>query len=268
MNTEHKKPSKGWFSVIQYCPDLNRLEAANIGVLLFCPERGYLDSRVASDNSRIRKFFGKGVDLKQVDTFKKGVAERIANEQSRISDHEQLLDFVDRRANAIRISQPRSLRVTEPEQQLETLFAELVGGGTHKRSKSFKRRLSEVLEQPELLPKRVKSVAVKLPLDGTQLEIPYAFQNGRFNLIKPVSFQSENSRAAYQYAVEGEWIFDNADEQSGERQLIVAGYFRGKNDENKPRVKNILKRHNVKLYAEDELDDLAQEILATGKDVA
>ena len=36
------KPSKGYYSLIQYCPDLGRLEAANVGVLLFCPERGFL----------------------------------------------------------------------------------------------------------------------------------------------------------------------------------------------------------------------------------
>ena len=36
------KPSRGYYCIIQYCPDLGRLEAANIGVLLFCPDRGFL----------------------------------------------------------------------------------------------------------------------------------------------------------------------------------------------------------------------------------
>jgi len=29
---------KGYYSVVQYCRDRSRLEAANTGVLLFCPE--------------------------------------------------------------------------------------------------------------------------------------------------------------------------------------------------------------------------------------
>lgn len=33
---------KGYYSIIQYCPDLSRFEAANVGVLLFCPERAFL----------------------------------------------------------------------------------------------------------------------------------------------------------------------------------------------------------------------------------
>jgi len=28
-------PTRGYYCIIQYCPDLGRLEAANIGVLLF-----------------------------------------------------------------------------------------------------------------------------------------------------------------------------------------------------------------------------------------
>ena len=35
----------GYYSVIQYCPDRSRLEAANVGVLLFVPAGGYLRAR-------------------------------------------------------------------------------------------------------------------------------------------------------------------------------------------------------------------------------
>ena len=52
------KPEKGYYSVIQYCPDLGRFEAANMGVLLFCPESGFLKSLMSGNNSRIIKFFG------------------------------------------------------------------------------------------------------------------------------------------------------------------------------------------------------------------
>ena len=116
------KPNKGWFSIVQFCPDPNRLESANIGVLLFCPALGFLDVRIASDNQRIIKFFGaSGLDLALVNSFKKGLKERLQKERGNIVGHEQLLDFVDRRANQIRISTPRSIRVTAPEKQLDEL---------------------------------------------------------------------------------------------------------------------------------------------------
>jgi hypothetical protein len=130
------KPNKGWFSIVQFCPDPNRLESANIGVLLFCPELEFLDVRVASDNHRISKFFGPMKSDRQfVDSFKRGLVDRVQRERKRIVDHEQLLDFVDRRANLIRISPPRSIRVTEPDRQLDDLFTELVGeSARHKTS--------------------------------------------------------------------------------------------------------------------------------------
>jgi len=37
--------TKGYYSIIQYCPDPSRLEAVNIGVALFCPELRFLRAR-------------------------------------------------------------------------------------------------------------------------------------------------------------------------------------------------------------------------------
>ena len=52
---------KGYYSIIQYCPDLSRLEAANIGVLLFCPEVRFIRAKTSAGNDRIRRFFGTDI---------------------------------------------------------------------------------------------------------------------------------------------------------------------------------------------------------------
>jgi hypothetical protein len=118
---------KGWYSIVQFCPDPSRLEFANIGVLLFCPALKFLEVRIAEDNRRIKKFFGsERFDFDSINLFKAGLKERLGKERENIVDHEQLLDFVDRRANQIRISPPRSIRVMSPEVELDELFVELV----------------------------------------------------------------------------------------------------------------------------------------------
>ncbi len=261
------KPNTGWFSIVQYCPDANRLESANIGALLFCPALKFLDVRIASDNQRIIKFFGsKSLDLTVVNSFKKGLKERLRKEHEQILDHEQLLDFVDRRANQIRISPPRAIRVTDPEKQLDDLFAELVGGSS-RHEPGVRDRLAESLEQPALRPKLYKSVPINIPIDGRQLQVPYAFQNGRFNLIQPVRFQSDNPlQTAYRYAVEGDSIYETEHDEFGKLKLLVVGSFRSKSDENKPIVNRVLENHHVSLYSMDEVDKLVHEILTTGKD--
>ncbi|MEQ8790698.1 MAG: DUF3037 domain-containing protein [Pirellulaceae bacterium] len=261
------KPHKGWFSIVQFCPDPNRLEAANIGVLLFCPSLDFLKVRMASDNRRITKFFGsKDFDLAMVNSFKRGLEERLRREQVRVLDCEQLVDFVDRRANQIRISPPRSIRVTETERQLDELFAQLVGGQIGRRETGVKDLLAKSMAQPALKPKLYTSVPITVPIDGRQLHVPYAFQNGRFNLIHPVRFQAENPlQTAYRYAVEGDSIYETEHEKFGKLRLLVVGSFRSKLDENKQLVNRVLSNHHVTLFAADELDELVDEILVTGK---
>ena len=70
--------SKGYYSLIQYCPDLARLEAANIGVILFCPERGFLRAKTAQGNDRIRRFFGsQDNDWTQINAVKNAIINRL-----------------------------------------------------------------------------------------------------------------------------------------------------------------------------------------------
>ena len=75
------KPAKGYYSIIQYCPDLSRLEAANIGVLLFYPERQFLEARMERGHGRVQKLFGsEGHDWSRIESFKRTVDERLQTE--------------------------------------------------------------------------------------------------------------------------------------------------------------------------------------------
>jgi DUF3037 family protein len=121
-------PSTGYYSLIQYCPDLGRLEAANVGVLLFCPERYFLKALTIRNNGRIIRFFGsEGHDWIRINTFKKGLEDRIALEGAEVRTVEQLEKFIAQRANLLQITPPRPMKVTDPEQDLKDLFRELLG---------------------------------------------------------------------------------------------------------------------------------------------
>jgi len=49
--------SKGYFSLVQYCPDVARQEAVNVGVVLLCPEQKFIGVKITPGNQRIRRFF-------------------------------------------------------------------------------------------------------------------------------------------------------------------------------------------------------------------
>jgi hypothetical protein len=227
-------PSRGHYCIIPYCPDLGRLEAANIGVLLFCPDRGFLKARTSSDNSRIRHFFGDhGHDWHRINSFKTGIEDRLVVEKGEIQTLEALEGFIARRANLIQIAPPRSIKVHDLEKDLDQLFDELVGGQPRvNRGPSLKRFLDQKFAADELSRKIKTGIRVTVPISDRQMEVPYGFQNGRFNLIQPARFQATNPQqakiTACRYAVEGQSLYESPDSRLGPLQLVVLGQFGAK----------------------------------------
>jgi hypothetical protein len=266
------KPAKGYYSLIQYCPDLSRLEAANIGVLLFCPDKLFLQARTVRGNKRIQKFFGKeGHDWDRIDSFKIGLEERLAKENGEIKTLEDLERFSALRANELQITPPRPMRVEDPKKDLEALFQELVGGQHRKQAPTgFRQYLDQKLKTPTLQQKLVRDVKVKVPVLNRQIDVPYGFQNGRFNLIQPARFRGESlsqaETTACKYAIEGRSLFEHPDHKFGDLQLIIVGEFGDHPGDKKVAVERILKENKVRLYAANELDNLVDEIKTTAKD--
>ena len=268
------KPSKGYYSLIQYCPDLSRLEAANIGVVLFCPEKHFLKARTARANRRIQQVFGRaGHDWSQIDSFKIGIEERIEVENGKIRTLEDLEQFIATRANLIQITPPRPMRVTDPGKDLDELYKELVGGARRKeKTRSFRQFLSEQFAEAGVAKKLKKDIRVVVPLLERELEVPFGFQNGRFNLVQPARFRGSNrvslEDTACRYAIEGESLYKNPHRSLGELQLIVVGEFGAVQNESKAIVRKILDTHKVRFFPENELDVLIEEIRTTAKDTS
>jgi Protein of unknown function (DUF3037) len=267
------KPTRGYYCIIQFCPDLGRLEAANVGVLLFCPDLGFLRARTSNDNARIRHFFGdEGHDWARINSFKAGIEERLEVERGEIRTLEALETFIARRANLIQVSQPRPMKVTDPEKDLDQLFKDLVGGQARpERGPSLKRLLGQKFNTAGLEKKIKSDIMVTVPISDRQIEIPYGFQNGRFNLIQVAGFQAKDTEhaklTACRYAVEGESLYEHPDPQFGELQLILVGKFGSKQSESHSGVERILKAHHVRLYSATEVDRLVDEIKQTAKDL-
>jgi len=122
--------AKGHYSLIQYCPDLSRLEAANVGVLLFCPERRFIQARVSHKNDRVRRFFGSGGwDGAQLNALRDSVVRRLEVERDSFRSVDDLQRFVALQANELQLTAPRPVKVFEPEEDLAKLFHELVDEG-------------------------------------------------------------------------------------------------------------------------------------------
>jgi len=259
------KPQKGYYSIVQY-------EAANIGVLLFCPESGFLKILTSANNGRIIRFFGSaGHDWKRINTIKSGLQDRLDNEGIRTVD--ELQHFVATRANSLQLTPPLPVKVQDPEKELRELFHEIVGEPAKRTQKtSLKKLLREKFDLAGLENKVIANVTVDVPVTGQEIEIPFGFQNGRFNLISPVRFGAadpqQSFRTACRFAVEGRSIYDHADKELGNLQLVVVGQFRPNDDLSPKLVRRVFAESAVKLYSADEIPTLIEDIRRTGKDIA
>ncbi len=267
------KPTKGYYSLIQFCPDQARLEAANVGVVLFCPELNALEVRIAGDNSRIQRFFGKrAFDWSRVNSYKQGIKERLEIEGKDFRNVEDLKAFGQRRGNSLQLTIPRPFTVRDPHKDIEELFDEVVGERKQTPAvKGFRKRITDQLLKAKLGPKLKQDIAIEVPSLRREIEFPFGYMNGRFNLIQPVSFQASNPdqvrRTASSHAIEGLALYEHPHKTFGALELVVVGQFRTNENEVREDVRRILQQGRVKLYATNEVDELITEIRVHGREL-
>lgn len=274
MTTPMNQPTKGYFCLVQYCPDLARQEVANVGVLLFSPEHDFLEARLVTGNQRVRRFFGEHADhVLHINSMKSALTERLRVEKKAFRNLEDLILFVETRANRIVLTPPKAVRVVDPGKDLDGLFATLVAEPAKLEfalaDMPLRQRLDQVLVSPDLASKVRTSIRVQVPVLKREVEMPFGFQNGRFNLIQPASFTQASITkvrdAACRFAVEGDSLFQYRDPTLGELQLVVVADFQRTGNEGAAAVKEMFQEYQVKLYTPDTLGDLEQEIRLHGK---
>lgn len=267
------KPQKGYYSVIQYCPDLSRFEAVNIGVLLFCPDSGFLKARIGLHRNRISHVFGKdGHDWERLKAVKQSLQKRFNNENSEFRSIDDLQHFITTRANQIQLTPPKFIKVFNPVKDLDELYEKMAGGpSSTPRGPVLRTLLARELDRPELASKVVSNVKVEVPILNKEVEMPFGYQNGRFNLITPVGFSKQNHEEAFakasRWAIEGQLIFNAPDPRLGKLQLVVVGQFGENRSSTAETVQRMFDRYQVKLFPFERVDSLIQEIITTGKDL-
>ena len=271
-------PTKAYYCLVQYCPDLARAEAANVGIVLFSPALGFLRARVSDNNHRIIKFFGRETDNYQhLNAMKSALVQRIEIEKAEFGTLENLQHFVHTRANKIILTEPRPMKLTHnPEVELEALFAELVEHPikdlTVRAELTLRKRLDNVLGDAALNNYLRRDLEFQIPTLTESLTVPYGFQNGRFNLIQPIEFEQQKRgniiNAACKHAIEGNYIYKNPDQRFGEMQLCVVADFTEGTKDMAAKVETIFQEYHVRMFPSDKLENLKQEILDHGKPVS
>lgn len=111
----------GYYSFVQYCPDRFIDEHINIGVVLFVPKIGFLSIRLINNNKRIRQFFGKKKCI-FINEQKKFISVKLEMAKDSIISKDDFNIFRKRLGNDVKLSRLRSIKVLDPDFQLNRLF--------------------------------------------------------------------------------------------------------------------------------------------------
>ena len=118
------------YTILRVVPNVERGEQLNVGVVLFCRQRGFLDARVALDAERLRTL-APGLDLAELDAHLQGmvrvaVGNPAAGAIATLPASERFGWLAAPSSTVIQASPVHTGLSEDPATTLEALFARLV----------------------------------------------------------------------------------------------------------------------------------------------
>jgi hypothetical protein len=253
--------NKGYYSLIQFCPDPSRLEGINLGVLVYSPDHGRLAFRLTDSNQRIRKVFGHQ-DWAFIDRVRESVRSRLQSEK--FETLRDLESFITKRANVVQLTPVRPLKMGDIDQEVSALYRRLVESERLAPRPRISTYLSKKLIEAGVEGLVKKSISIEIPRFKQPIRVPYGYQNGRFNLISPIQFNPDREdilAKAGKSAIEGQLLYENPDPLLGDLRLVVIARFAEQDDSSSREfVGKIFKEHHVGLHTFENIEPLVEDI--------
>ena len=263
--------SKAYYSLVQFVPDLARQEPLNVGIAVACPGTGFAEVTMAERSGSCTPGSGRGSEL--FEATKAAFANRFKEEGRRFHSVEEMATFKASGTNPLRLTPPRQFVLRNAGADIHALFEKLVEAHPAAevklavaRGPRVGTRLREAFSSRNVVQFVERDVETFVPAFRTNLKVPFAFQNGRYNLIEPVDFttrdESDRERRSAWFAVAGKSIYETPDKTRGERKLVVVARLPERREDAR-KVSEMLQDYSVACIpmSEDGLNQLAAEII-------
>lgn len=262
--------ARGFYSVVQYCPDRFRAEAVNVGLVLLCTDPHAVRVRMTNNHDRVRKLFGVArPELKNLKVSTHGLTSRIENSADDFRTSEDLSAFAAQRANNLRLTEPRLAKLDDIDADFQRLFEQLVeqrstvDRAAASPAEVLPPRLGEVFHRLAQQRKIWDPEAIRVPISNRKLDVPYAYKNGVVNLVKPHVFNpgKRGENQAAMLALDGDLI--NKHLVGGEQhKLIIVSTQEDDNQakEVSEHVAPLFREYDVRLIRPSDFDSFAIEV--------
>jgi hypothetical protein len=167
----------------------------------------------------------------------------------------------------MRVSSLLPIVVDDADADLDQLFNSLVGEDEiSSRRRKVSAELKDKFEVAGVDAFLQKPNPVRLP-QGVTIEVPFAYQNGAYNLIDPVRLHGDAGDAlaqASERAVKGQWLHQYSKRIGNLQQLVVVGDFASQDDSFRHAVRQMMQEHYVRLYDLNQVQPLIDDIRTHG----
>lgn len=257
----------GYYSLIQYCPDPAKLEAASVGVALFDPATRQFGFKTAGVR-RVHTFFGRGqIGSDQFADLMGSFAVRLKRAGKDFATPDDIAEYAGTLAGEIVMSPLRPVAIDVFDTRLVDLAAKLIGWTERpvadSDDRSARSRMILEFKKPGYRKLVQENVRVALPSFEQNLVMPYGYQNGRYNLIKPVNFATPGTAGLLGktglFRLEAEELYE-ASGPHGPMQLVVVADFAPSQESVMHRVQKTLEKAHAKFYTAENLIKLLAEI--------
>jgi hypothetical protein len=171
--------------------------------------------------------------------------------------------FISRNANSVQLGPLRSMKIQDFASDLAALMERLVDETPDRRPR-LQRALRERFIEAGVESLVEKQVTVDIPTFEQSIRVPYAYRNGRYNLITPVEFTADVRdifSKAGEKAIEGQELYETADPYHGSLHLVVVAKFADQTQEPaRLKVQQIFGQHNVVMHTFDDMALLLEDI--------
>lgn len=184
----------GFYSLIQYVPDHERAEGANIGVLVFCPQAA--ERVVAAWSLRpphLRDLCRRDAPSEHdLGDLVQRLERRM--QQDAPADLPGMIKAMGREAGKLRLVTPRAVPVADLRETAQDLCRRLVGETQHRERMPGKiAEIESLREEPGMA--EIIRIGVSVPVAGKMLRASYEWTNGKPNVVVHTRLRDDRTAA-------------------------------------------------------------------------
>jgi hypothetical protein len=254
--------AQGYFCLVQYSEFPERAEYVNIGVVVFASGPPHIFCKFSQRASRVERAFNIQLG-NHFQHLKESMEDRLRHEFGGGWDRLRIDKFIAMRSGKIRLSPARSVLVNNADALVVELFDKLVGEVPHlPRGQRVSTKLAQAFRSSGVESLLVKPRPVHLS-GGVKIEVPFAYQNGAFNLIDSVSLAGEPDKALSRVSpllIEGDLLFRETALNNPSRLVVVGDCAETQNDDFLDLIEGQMAHHNVKFYTMSRIEPLVSDI--------